>query len=94
MSAHGARLGICRPAGKPPGKAAEAAPAPRRCAPDIFVWLLYHGPGAGFGPPPEEGLMERRLAAILAADVVGYTRLMGVDEAGTLARLKALRARR
>ncbi len=36
--------------------------------------------------------MERRLAAILAADVVGYTRLMGVDEAGTLARLKAVRA--
>ena len=35
--------------------------------------------------------MERRLAAILAADVVGYTRLMGADEAGTLARLKALR---
>ena len=35
--------------------------------------------------------MERRLAAILAVDVVGYTRLMGADEAGTLARLKALR---
>ena len=33
----------------------------------------------------------RRLAAILAADVVGYSRLMGNDEAGTLARLKALR---
>ena len=34
---------------------------------------------------------QRRLAAILAADVVGYSRLMGIDEAGTLARLKALR---
>jgi adenylate cyclase len=34
---------------------------------------------------------ERKLAAILAADVVGYSRLMGVDEAGTHARLKALR---
>jgi len=33
----------------------------------------------------------RRLAAILAADVVGYSRLMGEDEAGTHARLKALR---
>jgi len=32
--------------------------------------------------------MERRLAAILAADVVGYSRLMGEDEAGTLASLK------
>ena len=35
--------------------------------------------------------MERRLAAILAADVVGYTRLMGADEAGTLRRLTELR---
>ncbi|TMK28735.1 MAG: adenylate/guanylate cyclase domain-containing protein [Alphaproteobacteria bacterium] len=35
--------------------------------------------------------VERRLAAILAADVAGYSRLMGRDEAGTLARLKALR---
>ena len=33
----------------------------------------------------------RRLAAILVADVAGYSRLMGVDEEGTLARLKALR---
>jgi adenylate cyclase len=35
--------------------------------------------------------MERRLAAILAADVVGYSRLIGVDEEGTLERLKAHR---
>ena len=34
---------------------------------------------------------ERRLAAILAADVVGYSRLVGVDEEGTLARLRVLR---
>ena len=33
--------------------------------------------------------MERKLAAILAADVVGYSRLMGKDEAGTLVALKA-----
>jgi adenylate cyclase len=32
--------------------------------------------------------VERRLAAILAADVVGYSRLMEADEAGTHARLK------
>ena len=38
-----------------------------------------------------EERVERRLAAILAADVAGYSRLMGQDEAGTLARLKALR---
>lgn len=35
--------------------------------------------------------MERRLTAILAADVVGYSRLMGLDEAGTLSALKAHR---
>jgi adenylate cyclase len=34
---------------------------------------------------------ERRLAAILAADVAGYSRLMGADEEGTLAALKAIR---
>jgi adenylate cyclase len=34
--------------------------------------------------------LQRRLAAILAADVVGYSRLMGEDEAGTLERLKFL----
>ena len=33
----------------------------------------------------------RRLAAILAADVAGYSRLMGADEEGTLERLKLLR---
>lgn len=35
---------------------------------------------------------ERRLAAILAADVVGYSRLMGEDEAGTLAAVRQLRS--
>ncbi len=35
--------------------------------------------------------MKRRLAAIVAADVVGYSRLMGSDEAGTLAGVNALR---
>jgi adenylate cyclase len=35
--------------------------------------------------------MERRLSAILAADVVGYSRLMGADEAGTLTALKDVR---
>ncbi len=38
-----------------------------------------------------EKRVQRRLAAILAADVVGYSRLMEVDEAGMLDRLKALR---
>ena len=35
--------------------------------------------------------VERRLTAILTADVAGYSRLMGQDEAGTLARLRAHR---
>ena len=34
---------------------------------------------------------QRRLAAIVSVDVVGYSRLMGLDEGGTLAALKALR---
>src|ERR1700741_1077195 len=38
-----------------------------------------------------EERLQRRLAAILAADVVGYSRLMGADEEGTLARRKAHR---
>lgn len=36
--------------------------------------------------------VERRLAAVMAADVAGYSRLMGRDEEGTLARLKSIRA--
>lgn len=36
--------------------------------------------------------IQRRLAAILAADVVGYSRLMQQDEAGTLASLKIRRS--
>jgi adenylate cyclase len=39
-----------------------------------------------------EGRVQRRLAAILAADVVGYSRLMGEDEIGTLTALKQHRA--
>ena len=38
-----------------------------------------------------EERLQRRLAAVLSADVVGYSRLMGLDEAGTLSRLNALR---
>src|SRR5215831_8320964 len=35
--------------------------------------------------------VKRKLAAILAADIAGYSKLMGADEAGTLARLKECR---
>jgi adenylate cyclase len=39
----------------------------------------------------EQPRVERRLAAVLAADVAGYSRLIGADEGGTLARLRAVR---
>src|SRR3954470_8368510 len=39
-----------------------------------------------------EAPLVRRLAAILAADVVGFSRMMGADEEGTLVRLKRARA--
>jgi len=48
-------------------------------------------PGAG-GAEAGAGGMERRLAAILVADVVGYTRLSEIAEVATFRRLKALRA--
>jgi class 3 adenylate cyclase len=43
------------------------------------------------GAPEREAAPTRRIAAILAADVAGYSRLIGDDEEGTLARLRALR---
>ncbi len=39
-----------------------------------------------------EAKVTRRLAAILAADMVGYSWLMGADEVGTITRQKALRS--
>src|SRR6516165_4610147 len=47
----------------------------------LFVWTTAMA----------EERVERRLTAILAADVAGYSRLMGADEEGTLAALKTLR---
>ncbi len=52
-------------------------------------WILQALVGS-FRCKGDSGL-ERKLAAILAADVVGYSRLMGENEAGTLERLKSLR---
>jgi adenylate cyclase len=43
------------------------------------------------GVPEREPVLARRIAAILAADVAGYSRLVGDDEEGTLARLKTHR---
>src|SRR5215212_5438423 len=47
--------------------------------------------GAGRATNMPGDRVERRLTAILAADVAGYSRLMGADEEGTLAQLKAHR---
>ena len=44
-----------------------------------------------WGGAVEETGIQRKLAAILVADVVGYSRLMRADEEATLASLKALR---
>src|ERR1700754_2839497 len=52
---------------------------------------MAHWTAARRGEFVTGGRVERRLAAILAADVAGYSRLMGADEVGTLAALKAHR---
>ena len=41
--------------------------------------------------PERDILGERKLVAVLYADMVGYSRLIGLDDAGSLARLKRLR---
>src|SRR5687767_2476771 len=48
--------------------------------------------GLGNAMPPPQDKVERRLAAIFAADVAGYSRLMSQDEVGTLQTLTAHRA--
>ena len=80
-----------------------SAPDPKRHFPSMDSYLLwthsFYGlkidPSIGFrrqrvqGGDVAEERVQRRLAAILAADVVGYSRLMGEDEEGTLAALTA-----
>jgi hypothetical protein len=61
--------------------------ASARERPDMLWWVGVEFPIFG-------GLfwrVERRLAALLAADVAGYSRLIGANEEGPLARLKAVR---
>ena len=53
--------------------------------------LLWVGQLGHTGSCLADERAERRLAAVLAADVAGYSRLMGADEEGTLAKLKAIR---
>src|SRR6266851_5036034 len=65
---------------RPGARAVDAAGRPRP-----------YGRGSAQGRMAGDMSQTRRLAAILAADVAGYSRLMGADEEGTLERLKALR---
>jgi adenylate cyclase len=56
------------------------------------VWVQMRASQTGFDMSTgERERVERRLAAILAADVAGYSRLMGADEEGTFVALKAIR---
>src|SRR5208282_5648558 len=52
---------------------------------------IEYAQSMGVRQPMSEERVERRLAAIIAADVAGYSRLMGADEEGTLAAIKAIR---
>src|SRR5882757_1173182 len=70
-----------------------------RTAPLRFPYLIAYWPWAFYDPlwkarEVPVAREQRRLAAIMAADVVGYSRLMGRDESGTLARLKGHRSER
>ena len=56
------------------------------------VWPPGYFDGLRKGGSARGMTATRRLAAILAADVAGYSRLIGADEAGTLQALKAIRA--
>src|SRR5215213_2168327 len=69
------RVGTARDAGR--------CPPSHRCRAKHDVAGIVRG--------VESALRKRKLAAILAADVVSYSRLMAQDEAGTLARLQTTR---
>src|SRR5215471_4973668 len=94
------RAGLSRPErGCQDGSATAtgAAARPHRCHGDPLGSLPKPGKyccprkRAAAGRVTRRMTATRRLAAILAADVAGYSRLMGADEEGTLERLKALR---
>jgi hypothetical protein len=66
--------------------------APKWCSRQAGFHHILNRRSSPFGTGQmSEGRAERRLAAILAVDVAGYSRLMGADEEGTLAALRAVR---
>jgi len=65
---------------------------PKRCSRQTeFHYILSRRYPVGRAGAMSGARVERRLAAILAVDVSGYSRLMGADEEGTLAALRAVR---
>src|SRR6266545_4209669 len=80
--------GCCRPRTKY-GEATWPSTEGRIPLPPGGQWARLPTPAWRYAM--EDRKIERRLAAILAADIVGYGRLMGVDEVGTLRALKAHR---
>ncbi|MBV9757268.1 MAG: adenylate/guanylate cyclase domain-containing protein, partial [Alphaproteobacteria bacterium] len=82
----GSSSAISPPPTPPGGWCRHAAPEPRGFRRPALGWT----PGQA-GRSVQETRVERRLAAILVADVVGYSRLVAADEVGTL---RALAARR
>jgi hypothetical protein len=71
---------------------------PAHAFPHIAVSVISSGPLVGlplssFGPAEPIGRPydRRKLIAVLYADMVGYSRLIGLDDQGTLGRLRALR---
>src|SRR6516225_3106661 len=78
--------------GQTPGFDPELRSAPKWCSrPGEFHHILSRRSPCGLAGEMSGARVERRLAAILAADVAGYSRLMGADEEGTLAALHAVR---
>ena len=55
------------------------------------VKMSNHQSGEGSSGEVSGSRVEHRFAVVMCADVVGYSRLMGMDEEGTLARLNAVR---
>jgi hypothetical protein len=73
--------------GRPP----TVSPSPVRHPPPLLFGVEYP-PRRTVMATPEQGRIERRLTAILAADIAGYSRLMGADEIGTARALREHRA--
>jgi hypothetical protein len=87
---------VGRPANRVHRAVGPMFPTPMRsrgpsCPQSALPLRCYHACCLGAEAPLATERVERRLTAILVADVAGYSRFMGADEEGTLAQLKAHR---